>query len=308
MHHIHVCRRQRAAYGQHRLPGARLARREALEHIRVVLHNLLPVRHGIDNKQLRLACQGCGLLERLPRQQGNQQVRLRHIVAHKRPLHRLGSGLLHIHHIQHHIAAHPLQPLQPDKQTLVKLDKLQALISNLAALLHIELRGGNLVHLAKAQRHHQRHHDTLRVHPLPHGCRRTLRGCGLRAPAGTRLLAARGGLGIGGCARGGGGRRCRLSLSRGGRRHTAVGQLLPLAGQPHRVPNLQEMDILLRDSLHLLQTVGTRNGIHRLPLLHDMDKIALAIHHLGPVRDLHGHAALHLRHCRRPRHHEQYHI
>ena len=42
-------------------------------------------------------------------------------------------------------------------------DELQTLVGRLASLLYIELRSGYLIHLAQIQRHHQRHHNTLRI-------------------------------------------------------------------------------------------------------------------------------------------------
>ncbi len=80
----------------------------------------------------------------------------------------------------------------------------------------------------------------------------------------------------------------------GGGGYGAVGEALALAGQPDGVADMEEMDVLLGDSLDLLESVGAGDGVDSLALVDDMDKILLAAHSLDLVRHLHGLAAWHL--------------
>ena len=161
MNDEHGCCRQSLVDSAHYRLGASLTRRHTFEHVGVALHNLLTISHRVHDKEVGIASQLSHLVERLASEKGDEEVGLSHIVGGKSTLDIGIGGTFNIHHIKGDVDAHFLQLFQTEEQTFVELNELKALIGDLASLFHIELGGGDFVHLTEVEGHHQRHDDAL---------------------------------------------------------------------------------------------------------------------------------------------------
>ena len=128
-----------AAYHLQQLVHLALDRRHALEHVGVALHYLVAFGQRVDDEYLVSQRPFGGIIKLFLRQKRYDEVASHHVVGVYRRLYILTGLARDIHHIQHHLAVHPLKSFHSQQQSLVELDVLEGSVALLSALVDVEL-------------------------------------------------------------------------------------------------------------------------------------------------------------------------